>query len=100
MRCKTCKHFARGGEYRRPCDIGGDHKRIPARLVTDETAKTGLCLHPAMRSDYVEDWTVGIDWEKDHERAAPVNGVCASCDEMRGFLSVGEDFGCIYHEPA
>ena len=94
MNCKTCKHFARGGEYRRKY-WGGT---LDTRLVTDEAAKTGLCLHLAVRCDYVDGWDGRVvDGEEPSPRDAPHDGVYASCDESRGMLCVGEDFGCIHH---
>ena len=45
-----------------------------------------------MRSDYIEGWQ-GKDEPDD---VCPVDGVYASCDEWRGSLTVGQDFGCIH----
>jgi hypothetical protein len=92
MHCKTCKHFARGGEYRwHRCDDG-----LKQVVEIDPSARTGLCLHSAMQCDYVASWTTHL--ADDQELECTHDGICASCDEGRGTLCVGEDFGCIHHE--
>lgn len=47
--------------------------------------KWGECNHPAMLDD---------DTKEADE--APIDGVYATCDEYRGQLFVGEEFGCIH----
>jgi hypothetical protein len=52
----------------------------------------GICLHPLVVSDYVENWL-------GREPACEVaNGLVATCDEQRASLKTGESFGCIHHE--
>jgi hypothetical protein len=105
MNCKNCKHWRRGGclvyENGRlglnPTYTGeivgsdGDGRSIVCLIA--QHAKIGLCLHPSIGSDCVDSWL---------NRSIPddrIDGVFAGCDENRGYLAVGENFGCIHFLP-
>ena len=75
-RCATCISFSR--EL-----LGGFGPTKPGR---------GICLNPKVTSDYSSDWL------KQNVNGCPVDGAYASCDENRGDLEVGEQFGCIHWE--
>jgi hypothetical protein len=84
MNCKNCKHFTYGHfEHYLP---------DASKIVKSGNEKTGMCLHPKINSDYVESWT-GRDHAEDI-----MDGLYADCDENRGHLHVGPDFGCIHFE--
>jgi hypothetical protein len=82
MNCKDCKHFARGGIFQ--------HKE--PNLILDETKHNGLCLNQKVASDHVDGWLSRetLPYQTD--------GIYAGCDENRGYLLVGENFGCIHFE--
>lgn len=84
MTCKTCKHWYRGGEF--------VHAPEGRALNVCDDSRTGLCLHPSMGSDYVDDW---MQRKPPQERT---DGIYAGCDEGRGHVVMGEDFGCIHFQ--
>jgi hypothetical protein len=49
-------------------------------------------VHPSLGSDYVDDW---LGRKLPEERT---DGVYAGCDENRGHLNTGEDFGCVHFQ--
>lgn len=81
--CKDCHFYDRGVFVMRNHVVELDQRNDGA----------GICLHPSMRSDYVHDWLA-----RDKSAEPPKDGVHATCDEGRGELQVGEDFGCIHWE--
>ena len=100
--CSNCKFWRRGGQIARvtldSTDVEILIENPPAKswephkiaVLVDHTEKIGLCLHEAVRSDYVEGWLT----------RAPANcrpdGISAEDDEGRACLSTGESFGCIH----
>jgi len=102
MNCKDCKHWRRGGRFVHEKGIFGLNPDFVGEVVletkkgpnivcmVDPKAKTGLCLHPSMGSDYVDSWM------ERNSGLAPKDGVFASSDDERGDLTAGEDFGCIH----
>ena len=61
--------------------------------TTKPDAVDGLCLHPAMGSDYIWDWRSVRPGTRSR-----TDGVFATSDDDRGDLIVGEDFGCIHFQ--
>ena len=98
-RCKSCKHWRRGGAFtsHRPgYGASTSFETIGAGvfITTDPKALFGICLHPSVVSDYTSSWL-----KRKIRHNEPQDGVHAICDEERGDLAVGQDFGCIHHEP-
>lgn len=71
MKCKNCSYYVK--EIR--------------KFVSAPDETIGRCFNPALISDVTAN--VG---------ECPINGLYATCDEGRGELEVGEDFGCIHFE--
>ena len=104
MNCKNCKHWRRGGslvhehgKFGMNPDfvgeiVGATSDKSAVVCMIDAKSKTGLCLHPALGSDYVDDW---LNRKLPEERT---DGVFAGCDENRGVLATGEDFGCVHFQ--
>lgn len=86
MTCKECKYWNRGGYFEH--DKVDWDKHI---LKTDETSQFGLCLHEKISSDYVVGWL-----KRSGEKFT--DGIWADCDENRGAVETGQDFGCIHFE--
>ena len=104
MNCKNCKHWRRGGSLVREHGRFGLNPDYTGEIVgktsdkqnvvcmADAKAKTGLCLHPALGSDYVDGW---LNRKLPEDR---IDGVFAGCGENRGHLATGEDFGCVHFQ--
>ena len=75
-------------------DMGTEHMGRRIVCMTEPDLKVGLCLHPALSSDYLDGW-LNRTGETDL-----VDGAVARSDDDRGSLAVGEDFGCIHFQPA
>lgn len=82
MNCKNCKHFSKG--YFQHSEIGP--------IIVWQDSKFGMCLCEKVTSDNINDW-LGRE-----PKEQSIDGLYAGCDENRGSLSVGEDFGCIHFE--
>lgn len=54
----------------------------------EEGSQFGVCANDKFKSDYKEM----------HVCKCPVDGLYASCDEQRGYFTIGELFGCIHFE--
>jgi hypothetical protein len=80
--CANCKFFKMGRF---------EHSVVGNNLKETNNPKDGICLHPKVGSDYKNGW-MGLDID------LPKDGIYASCDEERGELYVGENFGCIHFE--
>lgn len=78
MRCASCKFFTTG-------------HFVHNTNVIENTEKTdyGICLNEKISSDYVDDWM-----KRKVEKTT--DGIYSTCDEGRGHLEVGKDFGCIH----
>lgn len=84
MNCRNCKHFGQG-VFRHGAN-GPVIEPVP-------NMQWGVCLHPKVASEYV------IDWLHREKQSEPVSdGLLASCDEGRGDIQVGPNFGCIHFE--
>jgi molybdopterin-guanine dinucleotide biosynthesis protein A len=64
----------------------GTCKKCVFYTKSESQMKRGFCSCPVVCDD------TGDCYE------APINGIYATCDECRGELWVGEDFGCIHFE--
>jgi hypothetical protein len=63
-------------------------------IITDESKKMGLCLHPSVAPDRVLDWQ-GKPWSEEHD-----DGVTANQHDCKpGIAFFGQDFGCIHFQP-
>lgn len=80
--CANCKFFTNGFFEHDP-EIGFTIQ------VTDDP-KDGMCLNPKIGSDNTRGWL------KHSDDTHPEDGIYASCDEERGDLYVGKNFGCIH----
>lgn len=97
MNCKHCKYWRRGGRYAHFDERGeveevriSDTKKIG--IITDESSRVGMCVHPANFGEYALDWRRGADVPQ-----VRFDGVCDSGEGS--FLEFGEDFGCIHFQP-
>jgi hypothetical protein len=100
--CESCKYWRRGGVLVHQCGkfglnpsfigeiVGSTSDKHPVVCLQDEKSQMGLCLHPALGSDYVSGW---LGRSADGDRT---DGVFAGCDENRGHLTTGARFGCIH----
>lgn len=88
-RCLNCKHFANGHFEHNESVF---HPEKGCRIVESDNADFGVCLHEKIGSDYVDDWL-------DRSSCDHIDGMRATCDEGRGHLMVGKDFGCVHFEP-
>jgi Rad3-related DNA helicase len=50
----------------------------------------GVCTNPKIFSDYVN------DHEGREYKVMSIDGINSTCDEERGELIIGKDFGCIH----
>lgn len=73
MRCENCKYF-----------------ELDTGQFTGVPVNYGRCSHSKIVDDLY------VDPPKD--RIFPSDGIYATCDEGRGELQVGKDFGCIHFE--
>lgn len=73
-------------------EIVGKNRQYSVVCLLDSKSKMGLCLHPSLGSDYVDDWLSRKMPEK------RTDGVYAGCDENRASLNTGEDFGCVHFQ--
>lgn len=71
MTCKNCKYFD------------------PFKDAVGYPKNYGYCDHPKIVDD------LGIPGK---DTSMPTDGIYATCDEQRGELQVGEDFGCRHFE--
>ena len=104
MNCQNCTYWHRGGllgyehgRFGRNPDfvgevVGATSDKSAVVCMTDDKSKMGLCLHPALGSDYTDNW---LNRKLSEERT---DGVFAGCDESRGSLMTGEDFGCVHFQ--
>lgn len=79
--CANCKFFRMGW-----------FKHTENGFVIEEVddVEDGMCLHPKIGSDTKDSWL------KTNTETPPIDGIYASCDEERGHLHVGKNFGCIH----
>lgn len=91
MRCASCKYFSTGN-FTHNTDVF--HSEDGCRIENDVAEKDyGICLNEKVSSDYVDDWMKRkVDKSSD--------GIYATCDEGRGHLEVGKDFGCVHWHSA
>lgn len=89
MRCANCKFF-KMGYFEHNISVfqpeGGCH------LEESDNPELGICLHEKIVSDYKDGWL------KTNTKTPPDDGIYATCDEGRGHLIVGKNFGCIHFE--
>lgn len=85
MRCKNCKFFRLGSFIEK---ISED---ITAGVLVSGKGKNeyGHCLNEKIGSDFLSSFI------KKELKIEP-DGIYASCDEDRGMLEVGKEFGCIH----
>lgn len=84
--CESCRYFIRGRFEREiPWEL---HSPV---VVIPEDGDFGRCVNVKVGSDYVEGWIRG-----DAYAPRTTDSIFADCDENRGDLSVGKDFGCIH----
>lgn len=85
--CKDCEFFANSFEVDK---LTGTDRKV--QKVLDDS-DTGYCFNAFIASDFVDDWL-----KRDQSKERLKAGVYASCDEYRGELTVGKNFGCIHFE--
>jgi len=104
MHCKNCKYWRRGGGFYRTFSTGEIIRAIPQgspwnahtiAIVTDDSKKTGLCIHPANLGDYAESW---LATESPPPLSPPRFDGARDVGEG-GPVEFGEDFGCIHFAP-
>lgn len=78
-KCKNCAHFLRGGKFKHDVTI-----------VENNEADFGFCLNKKVCSDFVSGWAHNDEVYSEND------GVYATCDEWRGELRIGINFGCIH----
>lgn len=88
-RCKSCKHFARGGYFKHTVNVFSPE--YGRDLVTDPAEMFGICLNEKIDTRSISDWML-------RKQSATKPSDSAFIDEERVWLQVGEDFGCIHHE--
>lgn len=102
MRCKDCKWFARGGSFEDMEWIKNSGcKTHPLSDITviDEKSANGICLNLKVTSDFDMDWIHGSNYHEMIEKMKYGNDyLFSTCDESRGEIEIGENFGCIHFE--